>query len=517
MQNAKQRHLGPCYRRKVPSCVSHLSALALALGLLGPVSSSAQSSPVQSSPVQTSNDSNHEAQCAPAKGVNQAYKGVFYSNDFSYLNAPCLAPDDSRGLVEKTTDRLKLIPLSRHVSLSLGGEMRLRFQSEDEMGGSRLAGLDDSFTLTRVRAYADIRISDYFRGFVEVIDARKSGGSLPPRSIEVVRGDVLNGFAEFGAPIASGRAYLRAGRQELLFGAQRLISPLDWGNTRRSFDGVRASYETNEFNIHGWFTNPRVISDRSSQRDSRTDFSGVYAQWTGLGKILGQSGQVLEVYLLNLDEDALLSADSAFWTIGGRLAGGRTIVRWELEAAHQTGDQGADKISAWMLTAGAGLDLANILPGAPSLWLYYDRASGDGDDNDGKNGTFNQLFPLAHAYLGVMDLVARQNIEAYSARLAIKPHRLITASLAFHDFNLADATDALFNAGGGAIRRDATGAAGSDVGNELDAVISYSPSRWYSLQLGYARFWAGRFIRETNGTGISGDADFFFLQSTIKF
>ena len=28
---------------------------------------------------------------------------------------------------------------------------------------------------------------------------------------------------------------LRGGRQDLLFGAQRLIGPLDWSNTRRTF------------------------------------------------------------------------------------------------------------------------------------------------------------------------------------------------------------------------------------------------------------------------------------------
>jgi hypothetical protein len=32
-------------------------------------------------------------------------------------------------------------------------------------------------------------------------------------------------------------AYVRVGRQELLYGSQRLISTLDWANTRRTFQG----------------------------------------------------------------------------------------------------------------------------------------------------------------------------------------------------------------------------------------------------------------------------------------
>jgi hypothetical protein len=33
------------------------------------------------------------------------------------------------------------------------------------------------------------------------------------------------------------------GRQELLYGAQRLISPLDWANTRRTFEGGKLIWQ----------------------------------------------------------------------------------------------------------------------------------------------------------------------------------------------------------------------------------------------------------------------------------
>lgn len=450
-------------------------------------------------------------ECATETAVNGAYKGVYYANDFDYLAAPCIAPNDPRGAVEKTTDSLKQIDIAPAITLSLGGEMRLRYHNENNIGSSRLDGRDDEFALTRVRAYADIQITDYFRGYVEMIDARKSGGALPPRGIEVVRTNVLNGFGEFHAPVANGRAMVRAGRQELLFGAQRLISPLEWGNTRRSFDGFRASYESERFAIDGWFVNPRAISDRSSSRNSKIDFSGLYGQYFGL------PGHAVEVYALHLDVDDPLALQSQFWTVGGRVADQKGLVNWEVEAARQTGNNEDGDISAWMLTISAGLDFSQSLPFSPQVSVAYDRASGDGDDTDGKAQTFNQLFPLGHAYLGSMDLIGRQNIEAFSAKLSAKPHKRITTALTFHDFNLSKATDALYNAGGAAIRRDATGAAGTNVGQELDATITYTPSRWYNLQLGYGRFWAGRFVKETNGTGVSGNADFFYLQSTIRF
>lgn len=451
------------------------------------------------------------AACKPPAGIAAAYKGVFYANDFRYLDDPCLAEADPRDPVSKASDKLKLIDVAPRVRLSLGGEARLRYHNEDGLGRSRLDGLDDEFVLSRVRVYADVRITEYFRGFVEVVDARKSGGSQPPRGIEVVRGDVLNGFGEFHAPVAGGEAYVRAGRQELLFGAQRYISPLDWGNTRRSFDGVRGGYARKDFELHTWFTNPRLIADRSSFREEKTDFSGAYGIWRGL------PGQTLEFYVLNLDTDPLAGADSNIWTIGGRIDGGIGPWRWDVESALQTGTVGAEDMRASSVTVTLGADLGQWLPASPSIRVAWDRASGDNDPDDGKARTFNQLFPLAHAWLGIMDLVARQNVEAWSASLGAKPHPMVRTVLTIHDFSLEDPRGALFNAGGGAIRRDPAGASGKDVGREFDAVVGFTPRRWLDLELGYARFWAGGFVRRTGGEGPRGNADFFYLQSKFRF
>jgi hypothetical protein len=48
----------------------------------------------------------------------------------------------------------------------------------------------------------------------------------------------------------------RTGRQELLLGAERLVSPLDWANTRRTFDGYRATFKGSQNAVDLFFTNP---------------------------------------------------------------------------------------------------------------------------------------------------------------------------------------------------------------------------------------------------------------------
>ncbi len=452
--------------------------------------------------------------CPAAGAVAAAYGGVFYDNRFSYLDEPCPeGPDraDPRDGVRRVTDRLKAIPLSTWAALALGGELRLRYHNEDGIGSTRLDGRDDEFLLTRMRAYADARIGRYLRGYVEIIDARKSGGRLPPRGIEVVRGDILNGFGEIAAPLAGGRVFLRGGRQELLFGAQRLVSPLNWGNTRRNFDGIRGGYRTARFAIDVWFTNPRVIRARDRDRNGRTDFSGVYASWTGL------PGQTLEAYALNLDTDPQAGAGSNFWTFGIHGKGRLGPLLWETEDMLQTGTLKGLDFHASSLTVGLGADLAALLPRPATLWIHYDRASGDNDPGDARARTFQQLFPLAHAYFGAMDLVARQNIAAVSARFMVKPLPRLTMLAVFHHFSLAAASDALYNAGGIAIRRDPGGRAGRDVGRELDLIARLAPRSWLDLELGYARFRAGGFVTATNGPGVGGNADFLYLQSVFRF
>ena len=72
-----------------------------------------------------------------------------------------------------------------------------------------------------------------------------SARRLTPLPTDVNHTDMLNLFADVKmATIKDGPAYIRVGRQELLYGSQRLISTLDWVNTRRTFQGVKAFWRT---------------------------------------------------------------------------------------------------------------------------------------------------------------------------------------------------------------------------------------------------------------------------------
>ncbi|WP_374763650.1 alginate export family protein [Yunchengibacter salinarum] len=444
------------------------------------------------------------------------YKGVFYANDFGYLEGACRAHNESDDPLVGLTDRFKRMKLAENVTLDLGGQYRLRYHDENNHGLTRLNGLDNEFLLSRLRVYGNLEVGDHVRVYVEGIDAAATGESLPNRGIEVDRHDLLNGFVDVSFAAGESDVTLRAGRQELLFGNQRLISPLDWGNTRRTFDGFRANIsrplgEGDTLDVSLFAVRPREVEKTGfNDTNDSVDFLGAYAT-------LDLGAHSFDLYSLSLEETGLPTDNFHLFTHGVRWNGRFGNLLGEMEAAIQRGNLGGQDHNAEMLTLGLGYDFGAFSDWKPKAWLYYDYASGDGQPNDGVHGTFRQHFPLAHAWLGLIDLVARQNIKAGSFKTSFQPTDWLTLAPQLHSFHLADSRDGLYNAGGAIIRRDPTGQAGSHVGEELDVVAKIKlPSRM-GLMIGWSKFWGAGFIDDTNPAGVGGNADFGYVQWMMHF
>ena len=73
----------------------------------------------------------------------------------------------------------------------------------------------------------------------------------------------------------------------------------------------------------------------------------------------------------------------------------------------------------------------------------------------------------------------------------------MTVWLQSHTFWLADKRDALYNAAGNAIRRDATGRSGSFVGQEVDAILNFHLTKHADILVGYNHLFGGDFLRGT--------------------
>ncbi len=415
-------------------------------------------------------------------------------------------------------------------SLSFGGQLRHRYH--DENNRLRPGGPGRStYDLYRWRNWLDFRTGDSFRIHVEMIDASIFNNELPVTGIDKNRWDIQNAYIDLKIAELDGTPLvLRAGRQELLFGAQRLVSPLDFANTRRNFEGFQLTAKGDLWDVDAFATRPvntatgrRSVAGQDDAFDtpdqSRT-FSGVYGTYKGFDK------STLDLYWLWLREQEPLAtrADGSRHTVGSRWAGSIPVLdacceasrvySWDLEGAYQFGHDNGETVRAGFFA----IDLAHQW--AKTAWkpkvkgvFYY--TSGDKAANDGQNNTFDDLFPLGHAYWGLIDNLSGQNLLDYSVQAQVYPTEKLNLLAAVHWFDQSSANDFVYNVANAQFGTVA--ATGSrDIGSELDFVANYKASSHMSLQFIYSWFWYDTAV--TQDPAITrGDASQFYLQTVLDY
>ena len=257
--------------------------------------------------------------------------------------------------------------------------------------------------------------------------------------------------------------------------------------------------------------------------DQSAWFSGIYAT---VKKVPYGS---LDLYWLWLaEQDRRLNRQSGRrHTIGARYDG-RIVTKdccdvvqrtlfWDIEGAWQFGhddfQNGGNNldVNAGFFSAIAGLTF-NSLPWQPTVKGVFWWGSGDDDPTDGETNTVNTLFPLGHAYWGLIDNFNGANLLDYSVQFSVQPTKKLTCLAAWHWFNKATRNDHIYNIAGAPL-----GPIGTDrnIGHELDFVATYKFSKNLNVQLGYFWFWYGDAV---NNTGLSRpDAQQFYLQTTWGF
>jgi len=431
----------------------------------------------------------------------------FFDADFRYL-------DDPKNTETDFFDTLKRIHIGDDWMFSTGGMVWNRYMDEDN---SRLTNRDNTYNLSRARVYGDLWYKDQFRVYAEFIAATSSGQELASLPVDQNKGDFLNLFVDVKLTDDEHPAYLRIGRQELYFGSQRLISSPDWINTRRNFDGIRGFRQGEKFDVDVFWTQPVIPNaNRLDSVDNNVNFGGIWTTYRP------KKGTFLDVYYLFLDNTSNLApqgiqrAPATTNTIGSRFIGDTDGWLYEAEAAIQLGSRGPSDLVAGMASVGAGRHFKDA-PLTPTFWIYYDYASGDKNPNMGNYNTFNQLFPFGHYYLGWIDQVGRQNIHDINAHLFLYPTNWVTLWTQYHHFRLDSSRDALYNAAGVPTRRDPTGRAGKNVGDEIDFVANFHISNHMDILTGYSYLFGGGFLEATKGQNGSVDSSLFYLQTSYRW
>ncbi|MEM6365019.1 MAG: alginate export family protein [Planctomycetota bacterium] len=445
---------------------------------------------------------------AATAAMKSAYAGLFYANNFSYLTDPCYDGPSFCG------EPLKDIKTD-FGTWSFGGETRFRYHNERNHRGVGITGRDDNFWLYRQRLYADWKLNDCLRVYAEGLHAESYGETFNPRPIEENDFDIQNLFVDVKLLDEDcGKLVARVGRQELLYGAQRTVSPLDWANTRRTFEGVRLLYQNNDTSLDAFWTEfVPVDPDDADESDNNRQFYGTYL--TQKNTAVGQ----VEGYYLGFDNT---TTNFSYHTVGSRVSCKTDSgMLYDFEGAFQFGDNTtSEDHSAGFFTLGVGRKIETDFL-SPLVWFYYDYASGEDDFGDvGRgDGGFDHLFPLAHKYNGFMDLFGRRNLHDINVFTATPLGSKVTMIFWYHYFLLVEDTTPYsvvmtpYNT--------ASAAGDRELGHEFDVLFNINLDPRNNILLGYSHFAAGDYYDTTanlpTGVDTDADADFFYAQFQTRY
>lgn len=407
-------------------------------------------------------------------------------------------------------------------TVTVGGSVRVRLEDKNDFQFDPARnGNDDNFLLSQVRFHLAWQASRSLSAFFEFQDARVAGEEFINQdarpNIFVDELDIFyQGYLswKFGE---SGNypAELIVGRQKINLGIQRLVSSLEWVNTARIVDGFRLRLGSDEKRILDIFGTKLVPIDPDGFNDHNdtgnrlfdSEFGGIY--FTDKDSVPNSR---YELYGLYRRQDDF---DDRVITLGGRIAFARGRYDFDAEIARQTGDFGGLDQDAEM----AHFAFGYTVPAWKNsrFGIAYNYGSGDDDPTDGDHETFDNLYPLNHAFYGYMDFFALQNLTNLELNYKVGVGRNGTLKVAYHDFHLVEEdTDAWYNAGAGVFRAAPLTNVDSEAGQEVDVTYKFSLlDGRLGLLAGYSHFDPGDRITDTGSPGES--ANYFFLQGKINF
>jgi hypothetical protein len=279
-------------------------------------------------------------------------------------------------------------------------------------------------------------------------------------------------------------------------------------NTRRTFDGAKLLWESADWNVDLFYTQPVEVDPRDF--DEPVEEQDFFAGWA---TYKGQKDHTLDFYAIQFNNH-LAPASFEYTTLGGRWLGSKQDWLWELEGGFQFGeDTGGSSHDAGFFTAGLGRKWPRCC-WKPTLWAYYDWAAG-GETLGGGQG-FHHLFPLGHKYLGFMDLFGRSNIESPNMLLTLQPCEKVKLLVWSYYLMLENTGDTPYNVNMTPFN-PANAPASRELGHELDLLATFTVHPRCEVLLGYSHFFAGDYYRQTPGVNFQGDADFFYTQLHYNF
>lgn len=440
------------------------------------------------------------AQAQPSPGWRApAPTVVRYDEDWSDFDRS--APRQGRW-----TEALKNIPIADSgLRLTTGIEVRLRSETFRNNLWGEAAAPDDGYLWVRALPYADLRMGAV-RAFVQPIAAHAVGAAPAPSPVDETGIDLLQGFGEATLPVGPGRVTLRAGRQMMPLGSERLVGARYGPNVPLAFDGVRADLRSGAAVVSLFDVKP--VQPRLGGFNDRA--STTKALWGAYATLPN-----LDLYYLGYRHRGAVFggrlADERRDTFGLRTFGRAAAWRWNVEAVAQTGNFDSQVIRAWTVGAevGRAFDLA---PLAPQAMVRFNVVSGDRDPHDGRLGTFNALFPKGK-YFGELSPIGPYNMISLNPGVTLNLGADLSLGLSAMAYWRYATADGIYDVPGNLVRGPG-GSGARFIGTQAEAVLDWQATRELELSASISAFAPGDFIRQT---GPARTIRMLGLEANVRF
>ena len=313
----------------------------------------------------------------------------------------------------------------------------------------------------------------------------------------------------------------RLGRQQLIYGDQRLLGGLNWKDVARTFDGVKVMYHNhNKVKLDLFAVHPADISAMTPTTTSPHGKSLV--TWEdrrligGYGTYTFSPKNGVDVYFINWhhNQHATVGKGRNINTFGSRLFGRWNGFDGAAEAVFQTGtwsNNVSQRASAFAVRAGYTFDFWDT-----RLGVAYDYSPGDNKADPTTHKNFVFPFNTNHMHYGEMDRFSWANMREIHLSLKTSPIEALTLSGNVYLLSLDKAQGDWLNvAGSGVLYAGSTSYTQTKAGTETDLKAIYKTHGIKFVAL-YGIFNPGSAVAERNG-GKADTAKFGYVFANLDF
>lgn len=432
------------------------------------------------------------------------------------LNFKSLRYDEKYGKIENDTnstflDKIKYIPVTKEESLnlSLGGELRSQYQFFNNENWGDIPNDTDGFLLNRVLFHIDTKFKKSIRLFTQ-IQSSTAISRVDASPVDKNELEIHQLFMDFNFQLSSNDITLRIGRQEFLYGSQRIVAVREGPNNRQSFDAIKLIWEHKNLKSDVFYSQ-FVRNNFGNFNDKLNPNTKLYGVYNVLNKV--PFLQNIDFYYLGLHKESAsynsISGEEKRHSIGTRIWSKNKNWNYDFETVYQFGSVKNQSIQAWTISLNTYYQF-NVLKFKPKFGLKTEIISGDKTFDDNQLQTFNPLFPRG-AYFGLAAILGPSNLYDIHPSIEFELTDKIVFGTDYDFFWRFSKNDGIYQPNT-AILYPSGSSVKSYIGSQLGASIDYDIEKWFSIKLEATWFKSGSYLND-----VTAGKDILFTATTLCY